>query len=70
MINLQAFTIVEAHWGKLWGGRTIQFHRSYGSGLDVLYSLQGQKYHLDGEKYHQKNDYVKYHCFLPSLRVR
>lgn len=40
-------------------GGQYNFTDHMGVGLDVLYSLQGQKYHLDGEKYHQKNDYVK-----------
>jgi len=40
-------------------GAAYNFTNNLGVGLDVLYSLQGQKYNLAGKEYHQKNNYLK-----------
>jgi len=40
-------------------GGAYNFTDNLGVGLDVLYSLQGQKYNLGGTEFHQKVDYLK-----------
>jgi len=41
-------------------GAAYNFTRSVGVGVDVLYSLQGQRYKInDTREYNQKNEYVK-----------
>ena len=40
-------------------GGAYNFTDNLGVGLDVLYSLQGQKYELEGVEYRQKVDYLK-----------
>ena len=40
-------------------GAAYNFTPKLGVGLDVLYSLQGQRYELNGAEYYQKADYVK-----------
>ena len=40
-------------------GGAYNFTNNLGVGLDVLYSLQGQKYDLSGTEFHQKVDYLK-----------
>lgn len=40
-------------------GAGYNFNKVSGIGLDVLYSLQGQRYTLNGTEYNQKVDYVK-----------
>ncbi len=45
-------------------GATYNFTKNYGVGLDVLYSLQGQKYETEGLKYNQELEYVKVPVFF------
>jgi hypothetical protein len=40
-------------------GAGYNFTQNLGAGIDVLYSLQGQRYKLSGTEYNQKNDYIK-----------
>ncbi len=40
-------------------GGAYNFTDKLGVGVDVLYSLQGQRYKLSGTEYNQKNEYVK-----------
>ncbi|MBS1567276.1 MAG: PorT family protein [Bacteroidetes bacterium] len=40
-------------------GGAYNFDNHFGVGVDVLYSLQGQKYDLAGKEYRQKTDYLK-----------
>lgn len=40
-------------------GGAYNFTNKLGVGVDVLYSLQGQRYNLSGTEYNQKNEYVK-----------
>lgn len=40
-------------------GSAYNFTDKFGVGLDVLYSLQGQRYKLSGTEYNQKNEYIK-----------
>lgn len=40
-------------------GAGYNFDQNFGLGLDMLYSLQGQRYQLSGPEYNQKNDYIK-----------
>jgi outer membrane protein W len=40
-------------------GADYMVSKNSGIGLDVLYSLQGQRYALNGVEYNQKNDYIK-----------
>ena len=40
-------------------GGAYNFTGKLGIGVDVLYSLQGQRYKLSGTEYNQKNEYVK-----------
>jgi hypothetical protein len=40
-------------------GGAYNFTGKLGIGVDVLYSLQGQRYELSGTEYNQKNEYVK-----------
>ena len=40
-------------------GGAYNFDNHFGVGLDVLYSLQGQKYDVQNKEYKQKTDYLK-----------
>ena len=40
-------------------GGAYNFTNKFGVGVDVLYSLQGQRYTLGSTEYNQKNEYVK-----------
>jgi outer membrane protein with beta-barrel domain len=40
-------------------GAGYNFDQNFGAGVDVFYSLQGQRYQLSGPEYNQKNDYIK-----------
>lgn len=55
-------------------GAGYHFTKNYGVGLDVLYSLQGQKYEVNGAELTQKLDYLKVPVYFtyntdPSKKV-
>ena len=57
--NNSSYTKKASFNGSFGLGAGYNFNQHFGAGIDVLYSLQGQRYTFNGLEYNQKNDYFK-----------